>query len=268
VIYTTLGSGTLLPSAARHSAAHLVEVEGASILMDVGFGTVHGFPRHGVDWARLTHVVLSHFHTDHIGDLAPYLFTLTYGLEPEGREAPLVLIGPPGLAGVLEGLARAHGPWVLDPPFPLEVVELARQDRWPDPLGRFTLACHPTPHTPESVAWRVEAADGVVGYTGDTGLDDAVGDFLAGAAVLACECALPEGSDVTIHLTPSQVAALAARARPELLVLTHVYPPLVPDETPHLVRQAGYQGAVVAARDGERVEVLEGRPRTRDSASI
>lgn len=266
--YRTLGSGTLTPSATRHSAAHLVEAGGARLLLDVGFGTVHGFDRHGIDWPGLTHVVLSHFHTDHIGDLAPYLFALTYGTGPEGRTAPLILVGPPGLASVLEGLAMAHGPWVLDPPFPLEVLEVGRRDRWEDPEGRFTLTCHPTPHTPESVAWRVETPHGVVGYTGDTGPDDAVGDFLAGAVVLACECAVPDGSDVPIHLTPSQVARLAGRARPELLVLTHVYAPLVPDDTPHLVRQAGYDGAVVAAYDGLRIDVVAGRVETDRHSSI
>lgn len=252
--YTTLGSGTLLPSAGRSSSAHLVEVADASVLFDIGFGTVHGFARHGVDWARLSHVVLSHFHTDHIGDLAPYLFALTYGL-PEGRREPLVLVGPPGLSHVLDGLAAAHGPWVVDPPFPFEVVEVGRSDRWSDPAGRFELACHPVPHTPEAVAWRLDAEGGVFAYSGDTGPDASVGGFLAGATVLVCECAVPDGSDVEIHLSPSQVAELASRARPELLVLTHTYPPLDPDETPHLVRAAGYEGATVAAADGARFEI-------------
>lgn len=259
--YRTLGAGTLLPSDAYRSACHLVEVDDAAMLLDVGHGTVHGFARHGVDWAGLTHVVLSHFHTDHIGDLAPYLFILTYGLQgTQARTLPLRLIGPPGTRDVLAGLARAHGAWVLEPPFPLDVAELARSDAWDDPEGRFRLVCHPTPHTPESVAWRVETARGVVGYTGDTGPDPEVGRFLAGSAVLACECAVPDGSDVPIHLTPTQVAELAGVARPDLLVLTHVYPPLVPDETPGLVREAGYGGAVVAARDGDTFPVVEGRP--------
>lgn len=260
MIYTTLGSGTLQPSATRHSAAHLVESAGASVLFDIGFGTVHGFARHGVAWERLTHIVLSHFHLDHVGDLAAYLFALRYGV-PQGREEPLVLVGPPGFGQVLRGLASAHGDWVREPPFPLEVIEVERHDRFADPGGRFELVCHPVPHTPEAVAWKLEAAEGVFGYTGDTGPDDAAGDFLAGADLLVCECAVPDGSDVAIHLTPTQVAALASRARPDLLVLTHVYPPLAPAETPHLVARAGYQGLTVAAADGDRFEIRRGRAR-------
>lgn len=259
---TVLGSGTLLPSASRRSAAHLVEVADARVLLDVGFGTVHGFAEHGVAWQRLSHVVLSHFHTDHIGDLAPLLFALTHGLAPEGRTAPLTLLGPPGLGDVLAGLARAHGAWLGDPPFPLRVHELDRRDGWSDTEGRFELACHPTTHTPEAVAWRVETPHGVVAYTGDTGPDAALPGFLRGAHVLISECAVPEGSDVPIHLTPSQVAELASVARPAVLVLTHAYPPLVPDQLPHLVHEAGYEGAVLAGYDGLWIDLVEGRPST------
>jgi ribonuclease BN (tRNA processing enzyme) len=258
LIYTTLGSGTLRPSDQRRSACHLVQVDGARLLLDCGFGSVHGFARHGVDWARLTHLVFSHYHTDHMGDLAPYLFALTYGL-PSPRSEPLTVIGPPGLGRVLDGLAQAHGDFVREPPFPLEVVEVARADHWSDPAGRFELACHPTPHTPESVCWKVETRHGVLGYSGDTGPDTAVGRFLAGSTVVVCECALPDGSDLRIHLTPGRVAELAGLACPELLLLTHVYPPLIPDETPRLVRAAGYQGTTRAAADGDRVMIRDGQ---------
>lgn len=252
----TLGSGTLLPSATRRSAAHLVEFGDVRMLLDVGFGTMHGFAEHGVDWRGLTHVVVSHFHTDHIGDLAPLLFGLTYGLPEAPRAAPLTLVGPPGFGRVLVGLATAHGEWVTRPPFPLEVVEVGRDDRVEG--AGFLLVCHPVTHTPEAVAWRVETSSGVVAYTGDTGPDPAVGPFLAGADLLVCECAVPDGSDVPIHLTPSQVAELAGAAQPGLLVLTHCYPPLDPDRTPHLVRAAGYEGAVTAARDGATYLVRAG----------
>lgn len=252
-----LGSGTLIPSDERRSASHMAVFGDVRMLLDVGFGTVHGFARHGVAWHDFTHVVISHFHTDHIGDLAPYLFLLTYG--PERRKAPLTIVGPPGIGRVLDGLAEAHGAWVREPPFPLNVVELARNDRWSDPDGRFTLVCHPTPHTDESVAWRVETSHGVLGYTGDTGPDAEVGRFLAGATLLISECAVPDGSDVPIHLTPGQVAELAGLARPELLVLTHAYPPLDPAEVPDLVRRGGYDGPVIAARDGDTFRIGDGR---------
>ncbi|MEX2472298.1 MAG: hypothetical protein WEA34_08980, partial [Gemmatimonadota bacterium] len=47
------------------------------------------------------------------------------------------------------------------------------------------------------------------------------------------------------------VIELARTARPGLLILTHVYPPMSPDEAARRVG-AGYDGTVVAGRDGLR----------------
>jgi ribonuclease BN (tRNA processing enzyme) len=258
MLVTVLGSGTLLPDDQRRSPAHLIEVEGARLLMDCGSGTVHGFDRHRVPWRTLTHVALTHFHTDHVGDLAPLLFAFEYGVRPK-REEPLVLIGPPGLRPFLERLAAAHGDWVTRPAFPLEVVELSREDAWEHPAGRFRLRTHPTPHTANSIALRVEHPDGTVGYTGDTGPSDELAAFFRGVALLISECSLEDPPAMEAHLSPRSVARLAVGATPDLLLVTHVYPPLRPHRVPDLLVQAGYAGRALVARDGTRVEVLDGR---------
>ncbi|MGD2067805.1 MAG: ribonuclease Z [Gemmatimonadota bacterium] len=252
---TVLGSGTLLPDDDRRSPAHLIETDRARILLDCGAGTVHGLDRHGVDWRRISHLAVSHFHTDHVGDVAPLLWALRHGMRPP-RSAPLTVLGPPGIGRFMESLGEAHGAFVLDPGFPVVVVELRRRDQWADPTAQVRLSCAPAFHTEESVCWRVETPEGVVGYTGDTGEDDGVATFLRGAGVLVSECSLPDPPEIETHLTPRGVARLAATARPELLLLTHLYPFLDPEELPDLVRRAGYRGAVRTARDGTRV-VLE-----------
>jgi ribonuclease BN (tRNA processing enzyme) len=258
MLVTVLGSGTLLPDDQRRSPAHLVELEGARLLLDCGSGTVHGFDRHRVSWRSLTHVALSHFHTDHVGDLAPLLFALEYGVRPR-REEALVLIGPPGVGAFLERLAAAHGEWVTRPGFPLQVIELGRSDAWHEPKGRFTLRTHATPHTASSVAYRVEHPDGHVGYTGDTGPSAELGRFLRGVALLICECTLEDPPAMDLHLSPRSVATLAHDAEPDLLLVTHVGPLLRPHRVPKLLERAGYAGRVLAARDGTRVDVQEQR---------
>jgi ribonuclease BN (tRNA processing enzyme) len=111
---------------------------------------------------------------------------------------------------------------------------------------------------------RLEAPDGssnraLVGYTGDTGPSDSVNTFLTGCSLLVSECALDDPPEMDGHLSPRGVAALAAIARPELLVLTHVYPPQAPHSAARAVQQA-YSGPVVAAQDGLRLMVdPEGR---------
>ena len=109
-----------------------------------------------------------------------------------------------------------------------------------------------TPHTDESVAYRVRGDWGVVGYTGDTGPSAEVARFLAGCDVLVAECALTDPPTMERHLSPALVAELAGVAGPELLVLTHVYPDQSPEEAAMRVSER-YGGRVVAARDGMRI---------------
>jgi ribonuclease BN (tRNA processing enzyme) len=254
---TVLGSGTLIPDDSRRSACHLVE--GLSrggdapwrILLDCGFGALHGMPRFGVDPRAVSHLVLSHFHLDHVGDLAPLLFTCSHA-PPAPRTEPLTVIGPPGVRSLFLALEQAYGDFVVSPPFPLEVVEVARDGVWEDPEGRFVLRASPTRHTPHSVAWRVECTGGpVVGYTGDTGPMEGLGTFLAGSDLLIAECAFTDPPPWDGHLSPRGVAALAAEARPGLLVLTHLYPDVDREGLPEEVREGGWEGPLVVASDGD-----------------
>lgn len=254
---TILGSGTLLPDGRRHSAAHWIEWAGVGLLLDCGAGTVHGMERYGVAWRRITHLALTHFHVDHTGDVAALLFALKHGLA-EGRAEPLVVLGPPGTRRFLDRLAEAHFGYIADPGVLVKVVEIPRDGAWSDPAGRFALLAHPTPHTERSVAYRVEASDGVVGYTGDTGPSPSLGRFLRGSALVIAECSLADPPAMDTHLSPSTLAALAGEAAPDLLVVTHLYPPLDPDTVAELVRDAGYDGEVVVGWDGTRVEVEGG----------
>lgn len=251
--YTMLGSGTLLPDDLRHSAAHLLVADGVRLLMDCGPGTLHGFGRHGVRWAGLTHLAVSHYHTDHVGDLSAVLFALKWGLVTPRSEA-LVLIGPPGFRGFLSRLASALGPHIFDPGFDLEVVELepgAALD-----LGEgLRMSSHPTRHTDESLAFRVDFPGGAFGYTGDTGPQQGLGAFLSGCDLLVAECAQVDPPALDIHLSPRGVADLAREAAPATLALTHVYPPLTPDDAVERVAAAGYPGRVVAPGDGESFDL-------------
>ncbi len=254
---TIVGSGTLLPDDDRRSAAHLVEGRGFTLLLDCGSGTVHGLARDGLPWQGITHLALSHYHTDHTGDLAAILWAMHHGV-PGGRRTPLVVLGPRGLRRLLEGLALAHGEWLREPGFELRAVELPPSGRYTDPEAGFTLSAHPVPHTPDSVAWRLDTEEGTLGYTGDTGPHPPLGGFFSGVDLLVAECALPDEAAPENHLTPSSVAAIAGEAGPGLLVLTHLYPELDLVRLPDLVRAAGYTGKVLVGWDGLRIDLDPG----------
>lgn len=255
-----LGSGTLLPDDRHRSPSHWVEEADTRLLLDCGSGALHALGRERLWWQAITHVAITHFHTDHVGDLAPLLFALRHGVRPP-RQDPLIVLGPRGLGDHLDALARAHGPYVREPGFPVEVVELGSGDRWCDSAGRVALSAHATPHTETSLAYRVETAAGALGYTGDTGPSDDLGVFLRGVQALIAECSLPDPPELRNHLSPSSLVAIARAAGPELLVVTHLYPPLRPHRMPALLRQAGWEGGLVVARDGTAFEIEGGRAR-------
>jgi ribonuclease BN (tRNA processing enzyme) len=230
------------------------------MLLDCGSGTLHALARERLWWKGLSHIALTHFHTDHVADLAPILFALRHGVRPP-REEPLVVLGPRGLAAHIDALVRAHGSYVREPGFPVQIVELGSGARWADPAGRFTLAAHATPHTEASLAYRVETGAGSLGYTGDTGPSDELGGFFRGVDALVAECSLANPPELAIHLGPTSLAELARASEPGLLVVTHLYPPLRPHRIPDQLRDAGYDRPLVVARDGTAVEIGAGAAR-------
>ncbi len=251
---TILGSGTLFPDAERGSASHLVEDGDVRLLLDCGAGVIQSLARCGADWRALTHIALSHFHTDHTGSLPALLWALRVGA---GERGPLTVLGPVGLRARMGAMALAFGDYVLDPGFPLHVVELGRSDRWSD--GELQIGTHPTDHTADSVAYRVECS-AAMGYTGDTGPTDGLGRFLRGATLLIAECSSDDAQPIEGHLTPEAVAALAREAGSELVLLTHAYPGFDRGALAEAVAGAGIPGRCLPAGDGLVVEWKGGRP--------
>lgn len=246
-----VGTGTVALDGHRVCSSYLVVTGGVRLLLDCGPGAVHHMARFGVPWDRITHVVLTHFHTDHIGDLPLLLFALRHGLA-EPRRDPLAIIGPSGTRDLFHDLARAFGDHMIDPGFPLPLHEIDSGETFSLEEDRLVRA-HATAHRPESLGFRVETPEGALGYTGDTGPDPTLGTFFRGVDLLIAECSLPDDLAIPIHLSPSSVAALARAANPRRLALTHIYPQLDRTRVAELVRGAGWEGPVLVLDDGDRV---------------
>ncbi|HVE80078.1 MAG TPA: MBL fold metallo-hydrolase [Gemmatimonadaceae bacterium] len=252
---TTVGTGTAAPHARRVCAGHLVEAGAARLLLDCGPGVVHRLAGLGLRWDTITHVALSHFDNDHIGDLVTLAVAWRWGQLPP-RTTPVEVLGPAGTGALVERLAAALWDKLRDPGYPLGVRELG--DGEAAELGDgVRIRARKVPHTPESIAYSIERGGRRLVYTGDTGADDGLAAWAAGADVLLAECSLPATMGMPSHLTPEQVGALAARAAPGLLVLTHFYPPVEQVDVRGIVAAAGYAGPVVLADDGWGTEIEE-----------
>src|SRR6516225_3591969 len=98
------GTSGSLPSQRRGLPAIVVRRGGDRILFDCGEGTQRQLLR-SIGLLDLTEVFITHFHADHWLGLPGLLKTF----DLRGRDAPLAIHGPPGLAELLAIVMRAAG---------------------------------------------------------------------------------------------------------------------------------------------------------------
>ncbi len=244
---TIVGSGTVVPDGNRNSASYFLEASDARIMLDCGAGSVHALDRFKLPWQKMTHLFVSHFHVDHVGELASLFFAFKHGLRGE-RTEPFTLIGPRGLERVMRGLETAFGSDLFKPKFPLNVRLLDPGSRI-ELGGDAYLSVAKTPHTDESLAVRIESGSRAICYTGDTAYAEELIGFFSNADLLIAECSFRERKEGVPHLSIKDAATLAERARVARLVVTHFYFDVVESELKSEL-QKNYSGEVIIGRDG------------------
>lgn len=70
-----LGSGTSVPHPQRAASSFYLETASGKLLLDAGADAAHRMAKENLPWTELDAIWISHFHLDHIGGLAPYLFS-------------------------------------------------------------------------------------------------------------------------------------------------------------------------------------------------
>ena len=97
-----LGSGSALPTPERRTSATAVLHEGEMLLFDCGEGTQLQLRKAGLRHGRLSCILITHMHGDHVIGIMGLLMTM----ELSGRQQPIELHGPPALADYVTTSAR------------------------------------------------------------------------------------------------------------------------------------------------------------------
>jgi ribonuclease BN (tRNA processing enzyme) len=251
---TVLGSGTAVPHPRRSSSAHWLEAAGGTVLLDMSGPAVHRMAEEGCEWQNLDAVWVSHFHLDHIGGVAPFLFGTKYAPETQGRTKPLTIYGPRGTRKLLTRFDEAGDYGLFQQPFPLEVREVSPRTEF-EVFEGLSAETFSTPHTSESLAVRLTERDGTsLVYTSDTGPTDALAGFARAADLFLMECSFFRTKPIRTHLELEEAMRLARLSNARRVMLTHLYPEWDGVDIAAEAKRF-WDGETIEARDGLRIEV-------------
>jgi ribonuclease BN (tRNA processing enzyme) len=210
---TLLGTGVGIPQPGRSQAAFLLEHE-MPLLFDCGAGTLLRLDQAGLGIDALDTVVLTHLHLDHVSDLV----ALANGRYLSGLSG-LEIYGPKGTKNYFETVSNLY-PNLKSMDF--SVHELMPMDSFI--VKGFEIFAEEARHSVTTLAYRIEAEEKVVAYSGDTEPTIRVAALAAGADLLIHECSFPEPFDVTNHSTPRKLGGVLRNQGVKRVVLTHLYP--------------------------------------------
>ena len=220
---TTLGSGTSVPHPRRSSSGFWLQTNGGSLLLDCSASSIHRMAQEGLDWPGLDSIWISHFHLDHLGGLAPFLFGIKHAPVTQSRTKPLRVFGASGLRRLVTAFSDANSYDLLKQKFPVEIVEIEALEKFEILPGVEAVAMS-TPHTDDSHAIHLRENDTTFVYTADTGPSDALAAFARRVDLLLMECSFVRNKPVEKHLELVEAVHLIRKAEPRRAVLTHLYP--------------------------------------------
>lgn len=274
----------------RSQPANALIVGDRVFLVDAGDGTFGQLAKAGISPALVDGLFISHLHFDHTGGV---LAILSLRAQVDNR-APFAIYGPPGTQAFTDGLVDAMAP-ALNAGFGLpgqtwqtNITVQEMRDGERVTVNGMTVTAAENSHydsaadtadTPGfiSLSFRFETASRSIVYTGDTGPSAAVTALAGDADLLVSEMMdIPAGLEritrlnpaiapqalvgleahfTMHHVTPEQVATMAAEAGVDALVITHFAPGITsPDQAQeyrHRMERI-YAGPIRFANDLDR----------------
>jgi ribonuclease BN (tRNA processing enzyme) len=222
---TVLGCSGTFPGPDSACSGYLVRSPSASVVVDLGAGTLANLQLH-LPLADVDALVLSHCHPDHWLDVPVLRNAMRYVLELDG-------LAVYGTAETLALAATVIGE--LAPTLVWHIIDASSTVEVGDQVIRFSRTDHPV----ETLAVRVDGGGRSLLYSADTGSGWDAAAVGSGVDLFLCEASLTLDEEGTVdHLSARQAGKLAHKVGADRLVLTHVVPGVDPDAQRSLAAEA------------------------------
>lgn len=143
--FTVLGTASAIPTAKRNHVANLLTFGGENILIDCGEGTQRQFRLAKLNPCKITKILITHWHGDHVLGLPGLLQTMAFSEYQKG----LTLYGP---VGTKKFMGKMFEMFVFEDKFPLKIVELDKPGIFFE-NDEFFLECEKMVHGTGSLAY-------------------------------------------------------------------------------------------------------------------
>ncbi len=235
---TLLGTGTCEIELERRASSVLIKLDSLHVLFDCGHGVLQRLLEVGVQHKDIQHVVLSHFHPDHVSDLVP-LFHAGAWSRSSPRSTDLHIYGPPGVQKLIDGLVSIFGMHAFaTPSYSLIVHEVSEGYLQIGPQRFEFVSLPPAGNHGLRFEWDGKRC----AITGDSDFHEAEVAFLKDVDLAVIDAG---------HITDGQIVDLAVTSRAKTIVCSHQYREINADHLQTHAEQQGYQGMIEVGQDLE-----------------